>query len=142
MRCTVLCVGKGTKEIMRDFKKRMRKLMWYGIMKEFNCKATSTCSKYGREKETAFMDRQLGERRQEWKAQLDCIIGPRWRSDEAYIYNDVKMWDLWDQKLQSHGADIGDDRSGTKYLHDSSSGKGKKNPIVGRSYTWEGLTSK
>ena len=31
-----------------------KELMWYGIMKEFNCKATSTWSKCGRAKETAF----------------------------------------------------------------------------------------
>ena len=30
-----------------------KKLMWYGIMKEFNCKATSTWSRCGRAKETA-----------------------------------------------------------------------------------------
>ena len=29
-------------------------LMWYGIMKEFNCKVTSTWSNCGREKEVAF----------------------------------------------------------------------------------------
>ena len=56
----------------------------------------STWSKCGRDKETAFTHRQLGERRQEWKAQLDHIIGPRWRSDEAYIYNDVTIRDGWD----------------------------------------------
>ena len=39
-----------------------KKLMWYGIIKEFNCKATSTWSKCGRDKETAFTHRQLGDR--------------------------------------------------------------------------------
>ena len=73
-----------------------KKLMWYGIMKEFNCTATSTRSKCGRHKETAFTHRQLGERRQEWKAQLDYIIGRKGKSHEAYIYNDVKIWDGWD----------------------------------------------
>ena len=37
--------------------------------------------------------RQHGDRRQEWKAQLDYIIGSRWKSDEAYTNNDVKIWD-------------------------------------------------
>ena len=32
----------------------IKKLMWYGIMKEFNCKATSTWSKCGLAKEAAF----------------------------------------------------------------------------------------
>ena len=39
-----------------------KKLMWYGIMKEFNCKASSTWSKGVRERETAFTHRQLGEK--------------------------------------------------------------------------------
>ena len=30
---------------------RFKKLMWYGIMKKFNCKATSTWSKCGRARE-------------------------------------------------------------------------------------------
>ena len=48
-----------------------KKLMWYGIMKHFNCKATSTWSKCGLAKETAFTHRQHGDRMQEWKSQLD-----------------------------------------------------------------------
>ena len=36
-----------------------KKLMWYGIMKEFNCKATSSWSKCGRAKETAFTHKHL-----------------------------------------------------------------------------------
>ena len=39
MRCTVLCIGRRTKKITGGFKK----LMWYGIMKEICCKATSSC---------------------------------------------------------------------------------------------------
>ena len=45
----------------------------------------------------AFTYRQHGDRRQECKAQMDNIIGPRWRSDEAYINHDVKIWDSWDR---------------------------------------------
>ena len=50
-------------------------------------------SKSGRAKETAFTQRQLGDKRQEWKSQLDYIIGPRGRrgDDDSYIYNDVKL---------------------------------------------------
>ena len=54
--------------------------MWYGIMKELHCKASSTWSVCGREKEEAFTThRQLGDRRQELKSQLDYIIGPKRR---------------------------------------------------------------
>ena len=67
-----------------------KKLILYGIMKEFNCKASSSWSKCGRDRETAFTHRQLGEKGQEWKAQLDHIIGRRWKSDEAHTYIDVK----------------------------------------------------
>ena len=52
------------------------KMMWNGIMKEFNCKDTSAWSSCGREKEMAFTHRQHGDRRQECKAQLEYIIGP------------------------------------------------------------------
>ena len=92
MRCAGPRVGKGTKTDHGAFKK----LMSYGIMKEFNCKATSTWSKCGRDKETAFTHRQLGEKRQELKAPLDYIIGPRWKSDDPCIHNDVKIWNSWD----------------------------------------------
>ena len=73
-----------------------KKLMWYGIMMEFNCKATSTWFKCGREKETACTHRQLGEKGQERKAQVDCITWHGRKSDEAYICSDVKIWDSWD----------------------------------------------
>ena len=57
-----------------------KKLMWYGITKESNCKVTSTWSDCGREKEMAFTHPQLG----------DYIVGAWWKSDETYIYNDEK----------------------------------------------------
>ena len=57
-----------------------RKLIWCGIMKEFNCKV-STWSKCGRETETAFTHQQFGEKGKERKAQLHYIIGPRCKSD-------------------------------------------------------------
>ena len=52
-----------------------KKLMWYGIMKEFNCKATSTWFKCGREKKRPSRTGNLVKKRQEWKAQMDCITG-------------------------------------------------------------------
>ena len=38
----------------------VKKVMWYEIMKEFNCQASSTWSVYGREEENAFTYRHLG----------------------------------------------------------------------------------
>ena len=49
-----------------------------------------------RERETAFTHQQFGEIGKERKAQLDYIIGPRWKSDEAHFYNDVQTLDSWD----------------------------------------------
>ena len=74
----------------------LKKLMWYGIMKEFNCKVTSKWSNCGREKEMDFTHQQYVEKGKGRKAQLDYIVGPRWKSDEACINNDVKIWDSWD----------------------------------------------
>ena len=53
--------------------------MWYGIMEEFNCKATSTWSKCGRAKETAFHAQTT--RRQE--ARIEIAAGlHRWAEKE------------------------------------------------------------
>ena len=57
-----------------------KKLLWYGILKEFNCKVTCTWSDCGWEKEVAFTQKQFG----------DYIVGAWWKSDETYIYNDEK----------------------------------------------------
>ena len=48
----------------------IEKLMWYGMMKEFNCKATSAWSKCGRAKETAFTHRHLSPKKEKEKSQL------------------------------------------------------------------------
>ena len=58
-------------------------------MKEYNCKATSTWSKCGRAKETAFVHKQVEEKKQEVTSQLDCIVGPR-RDDDVNMCNDVR----------------------------------------------------
>ena len=65
-------------------------------MKEFNCKVTSTGSSCGREKEMAFTHQPSGKKGRARIAHLDHIIGPRWKSDAAYINNHVKIWDSWD----------------------------------------------
>ena len=46
----------------------LKNVMWFRIMKEFNCKASSTWSKCGRDRETAFTHQQFGEKRKEGKA--------------------------------------------------------------------------
>ena len=50
-----------------------KKLMWYGIVKEFNCKVTSTWSSCGREKDP-FTHRRFGKGREGRTAQLDYIV--------------------------------------------------------------------
>ena len=30
------------------------------------------------------------------EARMEITVGPRGRDDDAYIYNDVKLWDTWD----------------------------------------------
>ena len=92
MRCVAPSVGKGAKNDHGVFKK----LMWYGIMKEFNCSVTSTWSNCGREKELAFSHQQFWEKGKVRVAKFDHIIGPWWKSDEAHINNVVKMSDSRD----------------------------------------------
>ena len=60
-----------------------KKLMCYGIMKELNCKVTSSWSSCGRAKEMAFTHRQFGNEGERMTTQLDHIVGPRRTSDEA-----------------------------------------------------------
>ena len=78
-----------------------KKLMWYGSMKEINCKATSTWSKCGKAKETAHSHKHLGQKTQDLTSQLDNIVGPRRRDDDVYICNDVRTWATWDQNPKS-----------------------------------------
>ena len=59
-----------------------KKLMWYEITQEFNCKASSTWSVCGREREESFTDRHLSPGKKEDISQLDYIIGPVGRDDE------------------------------------------------------------
>ena len=69
--------------------------MWYGIMKEFDCKVSSTWSVCEREKEEAFTHKHSSPEKEE-NLQLDNIIGPMRRNDEIYIHNGVRLWDTWD----------------------------------------------
>ena len=70
--------------------------MRYGIMKDFECRATSTWCKCGRARETAFTHRHLSPEKEEETSQLYYIIGPRRRDVEVYICNDVRTWATWD----------------------------------------------
>ena len=72
-----------------------KKWMFYGIMKEFNCKATSTWSKCGRAKRPSRTN-ILSPEKEEKTSQLDYIIGPRRRDDEVHVCNDVRTWATWD----------------------------------------------
>ena len=63
-----------------------KQLMWYGLVKDFNCKGTSNGFRA-----PAIWKKKGNDR----EAQLDYFIGPRWKSDEAHIYNDVTIWDSW-----------------------------------------------
>ena len=65
MMCGLLC-WQGYDKDPGGFKK----LVWYGIMKEFNCKATSTCSKWRRAKETAFTHKHFKSKKQEETSQV------------------------------------------------------------------------
>ena len=73
-----------------------KKLMRYEIMKEFNCKVTSTWSSWDNEREMAFTDREFGKGWKGRTTQLDYIIGPKRTSGKAFIRHDLKIWDSWD----------------------------------------------
>ena len=64
-----------------------KKTMWYGTMKELDCKVSSTCSVCGKGRTEAFTHRHLGQDKEEEISQLDYIIGPTRRTNEIYIHN-------------------------------------------------------
>ena len=57
--------------------------MWYEIMKELNCKASSAWSVYGREKENAFTYRHVSPEKKRGDTSDDGV----------YIHNDERTWD-------------------------------------------------
>ena len=61
-----------------------KKMMWYSIMKEFNCKVYST-AKYDRAKDAAFTQRKHGNGGQGKVSQMDHIIEPQEMHDEYFI---------------------------------------------------------
>ena len=74
-----------------------KKMSWYEIMKEFDCRASSTWSSCDDRKEMALTQRDWGPEGRVF--QLDCILCPRKASIQAYIHNDVKSWSTWDYYL-------------------------------------------
>ena len=54
-----------------------RKIMWYSIMKEFNCKGSSTWSNDVHSKDAACTHKKHGDRGQVKVSQLEFIIGPK-----------------------------------------------------------------
>ena len=66
--------------------------MWCGIMKEFDCKVSSTWSVCGKVRAEAFTHKHLSPEKKEEISQLDYIIGPMRRNDEIYIHNARRLW--------------------------------------------------
>ena len=65
------------------------------IMKEFNCKASSTWSVCGRERNDGFTHRHSCPGMKKETSQQDYIIGPARKDDEMYIHNEERMWATW-----------------------------------------------
>ena len=62
--------------------------MWYGIMKEFDCKVWSTWCVCGKGRAEVFTHKHLSQEKKEEISQLDDIIGTMRRNDEDYIHNE------------------------------------------------------
>ena len=59
-----------------------KRTMWYGIMKEVDCKVSSTWSVCGRKREETFTHRPFSP--------------PMRREAEVYIHNEGRLWATWD----------------------------------------------
>ena len=70
--------------------------MWYEIMNECNCKATSTWSSCDDERKMAIAHRNSTEDGNGQTSRLDYILAPEMASNQVYIHNDVKLWSTWD----------------------------------------------
>ena len=73
-----------------------KKIMWYGIMKELDCKVSLTWSVFGKGRAEAFTHRHKSPDTTEEISQLDYIIGPVKRNDDIYIHNAGRLWQFWD----------------------------------------------
>ena len=81
---------------VRRGSRRLQKTMWYGIMKEFDCKVSCAWSACGREREEAFTYRHSSPEKKDKNSKLDHIIGPMKRNNEIYIDNEGRLWATWD----------------------------------------------
>ena len=68
------------------------KFMWYSIMKEFNCKVSSTKSNDDRTKDASFTHRKHEEK----LSQMDLSLGKKGRHDDCFFCNEGMLWDSWD----------------------------------------------
>ena len=71
-----------------------KKMMWYSVMKEFDCRPISTWSSCDDRNEMAFTHRQSGENGRTSK--LDYRLGSRTDSSATYVHNGVKICSTWD----------------------------------------------
>ena len=72
-----------------------KKLMLCEIMREFNCKASSTWSVCGRESDDGFTHGHSSPGMKQETAQQDYIIGLARRDDEMHIHNEERIWATW-----------------------------------------------
>ena len=70
--------------------------MWYEIMKECNCKATSTRSSCGDERKMAITHRNCAEDGNGQTSRLDYIVALKMASNQVHGHSDVKLWSTWD----------------------------------------------
>ena len=65
------------------------------LMREFNCKASSTWSVRGTERDDGFALGHSSPGMKQETAQQDYIIGPARRDDEMHIHNEERIWATW-----------------------------------------------
>ena len=68
------------------------KLMWYGIMKEFNFYHIHVVRVVKGTRNERFSRTNIWAQKKEKISQLDHTIGPKWRNNEVYIHDDVRTW--------------------------------------------------
>ena len=74
-----------------------KKMMWYNIMKEFHCKATSTWLSCDERKEMAFTHKQWGKNGRTSK--VDYILGSKTHTSVTCVHNGVTLCSTWDHFL-------------------------------------------
>ena len=92
MRCTGRCVGQGYEHDHGGFTETDVEWIRERVQLQGNIHVVQVrpSQRYG------FHTQITLRQEARWKTHLDHIIGPKWESDEAYIYNDVKNMGLVD----------------------------------------------